>query len=420
MFKTVTLSNGLQVVLETIPFIHSVSFGIWVKNGSRNEDTSTNGISHFIEHMLFKGTETRTAKDIADEMDQIGGQLNAFTSKEYTCYYVRALDTHFDIAIDILSDMFFCSKFDDGEIIKERNVIIEEINMYEDTPEELVHDILQAQVWNGDSLAYSVLGTVDSISQFDNVSFREYYGANYHQQNTVIAVAGNFDEDSVIRKLEAYFGGFKRDGDYKKSAFATVYTPGVVTKEKDIEQVHICMGLPSISVGSDESYSLAAINTIFGGGMSSRLFQNIREENGLAYSVYSYNSSYADTGLFSIYAALNRAQAQQVVGLIIAEIKRLFTDKITPDGLARAKEQLKSNYLLSLESSSNRMNSLGRSQLMLGRILSPEELIQKIDRINTDNVYALVEKIFNLNALSLAAVGNVGGLDFRGMIADAK
>lgn len=419
MINVVTLNNGVKVVMENIPFVRSISFGIWVKNGSRYENLESNGISHFIEHMLFKGTENRTAKDIADEIDAIGGQINAFTSKESTCYYTRTLDSHFDIALDVLADMFFNAKFDETDIEKERNVIIEEINMYEDTAEDLVHEILQYNIWNENSLGYPILGTKESISKFNTKTFKDYFKNNYRTDNTVIAIAGNFNEDEIVKKINKYFGSFASPENKRENTFNKTYNPIIVKKEKDIEQVHMAMCFPSISIGDEQSYALAVLNTIFGGGMSSRLFQKIREENGLSYSVYSYNSSYSDTGIFTIYAGLNPSQTEQVINLAIKEVNKLFTDKISEDLLSKTKEQLKSNYLLSLESTSSRMNSIGKSQLMLNRILSQDEIIQKVDAITLNDVDNLIAKIFNLEDMAFSAVGNIKGIDIEGIIKNA-
>lgn len=404
MIKLHSLPNGLRVVMEAIPFVRSVSFGIWVRNGSRNENIQTNGISHFIEHMMFKGTQKRTARDIADTMDSVGGQLNAFTSKEYTCYFARTLDTHFDVALDVLTDMFFHSRFDASEIQKERNVILEEISMYEDTPEDLVVDLLQYQTFLKNPLGLNILGTPDTIGAFEREDFIKYFQSNYRPQNTVIAIAGNIDEAEILEKISVAFGNFQgpnQVGDDSRAA----YTPGFSAREKDIEQVHLCMGFPGIPTGLDESYALAAVNTIFGGGMSSRLFQKIREEHGLVYSVYSYNSSYWDTGVFIIYAALNPAHIYDVLRLIVDEVKRMFTDKITKDQLSRAREQLKSNFLLSLENAANRMNSIGRTMLMLNKIVTPDELIAKIDAVDLDAFYGVCDKIFQLDQMSISLVG---------------
>ncbi len=416
MYKIIQLSNGVRVVMEKIPYLRSIAFGLWVKSGSRNENKHNNGISHFIEHMLFKGTKKRSAKDIADEMDAIGGQINAYTSKEYTCYYTRTLDTHMPIAIDVLADMFFNSLFESTEIEKELNVILEEINMYEDTPEELVHDLMHYNIWSDDTLGFSILGTENSIKSFDNKTFKKYHKEAYSPENTVISIAGNFSEAETIELIEKYFGSYTSQDNEKQIISPPKYHASVATKEKDIEQIHMVMGFPSIPLGSDDTYAMVILNTVLGGGMSSRLFQSIREEHGLVYSIYSYNSSYSDTGLFSIYAGLNPNQTQNVFGLITKEIKGLFTNKITSSQLVNTKEQIKSNYLLSLESSASRMNSIGKNMLMLNRIISPEELIEKIDSVSLDRIYILAEKIFNFDNLSLTAVGNLDGINFKDMV----
>ena len=405
------LPNGARVVMESIPFVRSISFGVWVRNGSRNETPTTNGISHFIEHMMFKGTEKRTAMEIADTMDAVGGQLNAFTSKEYTCYFTRTLDTHFDVALDVLTDMFFNSKYDQAEIDKERNVILEEINMYEDTPEDLAVDLLQYHSFPNNPLGMAILGTPDTIGSFQRDDFLGFVKERYNPKNVVIAVAGNINEKEVLDKITAAFGGFKNEAKSEEESKA-IYTPGFSLVEKDIEQVHLCMGFPGIESGSDEAYSLAAVNTILGGGMSSRLFQKIREQHGLVYSVYSYNASYYDTGIFLVYAALNPAQIYDVLGLIAQEVRGMFADKVTKDQLAKAKEQLKSNFLLSLESAASRMNSIGRTLLMLNKVITPDELVEKIDAINLDGFYEVCDKILRLDQMSLSLVGkSVDGMN---------
>ncbi|MCL1786537.1 MAG: insulinase family protein [Defluviitaleaceae bacterium] len=399
-----TLDNGLRVVMEPIPFVRSVSFGLWVKTGSRHESAATNGMSHFIEHMMFKGTEKRTAHDIADHMDAVGGQLNAFTSKEYTCYFARTLDTHFDVALDVLSDMFFNSKFDPAEIDKERNVILEEVNMYEDTPEDVCVDLLQEKVFPGSPLGMSILGSRENIGSFKREDFMAFLQAKYTPQNCVIAIAGNIDSAAALEKITAIFGHFKGDTSQPEEKPA-VYTPGFSVKEKDIEQVHLCMSFPGLASGTDESYALAAVNTILGGGMSSRLFQKIREEHGLVYSVYSYNASYADTGIFTVHAALNPDNLKAVMDLISKEVQGMFTNKITKAQLKKSKEQLKSNFLLSLESAASRMNSIGRTMLMLNKTLTPDELVSKIDAISMDGFYHVCEKIFKMDQVSISLVG---------------
>jgi predicted Zn-dependent peptidase len=403
--KSYKLPSGLRIVMETIPFVRSVSFGIWVRNGSRNESTRLSGMSHFIEHMLFKGTQKRTATEIAETMDEVGGQLNAFTSKEYTCYFARTLDTHFDVALDVLTDMFFNSKFDEAEIDKERNVILEEINMYEDTPSDLVVDLLQYQTFQKNPLGRSILGVPNTINKFKRDDFIKFVEKNYRPHNTVIAVAGNIDEQAVLDKISAAFVDFKGTPK-QKTTLPVVYTPGFNLREKDIEQVHLAVGFPGLRwTGNEEYYALAAVNTIFGGGMSSRLFQKLREERGLVYSVYSHNISYIDTGIFMIYAALNQAQLYDALGLITEEARRLFTDRVTESQLAKTREQLKSNTLLSLESASSRMNSIGAIQLMMNKITTPDEVVAKIDAITLDSFYEVCERVFKFDEMSLSLVG---------------
>jgi predicted Zn-dependent peptidase len=394
----------MRLVTEAIPFVRSVSFGIWVRNGTRHEAAHENGISHFIEHMLFKGTEKRTASEIADVMDAVGGQLNAFTSKEYTCYFTRTLDTHFDTALDVLTDMFFNSKFDEDEIAKERGVILEEINMYEDTPEDLAVDLLQASTYPGHPLGYSILGTPETIGEFTGDKFRDHMRRTYIPANVVISVAGNIDANEVLEKISHAYENFKSDLPAAREERAE-YKPGFSNREKDIEQVHLCMGYPGIPTGLDESYALGAVNTIFGGGMSSRLFQKIREERGLVYSVYSYNASYVETGLFLVYAALAGEHLEEVLHLIQQEVRGIFSNRITEQQLVKAREQMKSSFLLSLESTGSRMNSIGRTLLMLDKVVTPDELVQKIDEVNLDALYAVAEKIFKPELMSLSLVG---------------
>lgn len=404
MFEKYRMDNGLTVVMEKMEYVRSTAFGIFVKNGSRNESTQNNGISHFIEHTLFKGTDKRSAKDIAWEMDSIGGQLNAYTTKEYTCYYAHILDSHFDIAFDMLSDMFFNSKFDEAEINKERGVIAEEINMYEDTPDDVLFDKLQYNVWKGNSLGMPILGTEKTISKLDSRCLKEYFKNNYRADNTVIAVAGSFDTEIVKEKIEEAFGGFEK-GMAEKQLPAPEYKKSVVKAEKDIEQLHFAAAFEGIKLNDRLTYALAVLNTVFGGGMSSRLFQKIREENGLAYTVYSFNSAYSDAGLYNIYAGMRPEMLPKVFSLIKEEILRLKTEKLTDKNILRTKEQIKSNYMLSLESTANRMSSVGRSMLLKGKILTPEEILKKVDEVNEDMVNELIDRIFDFDNLSLCIVG---------------
>ena len=411
-----TLPNGLRIVLETIPFVRSVSFGIWIKNGSRNESKDTNGISHFIEHMMFKGTKNRTARQIADTMDAVGGQLNAFTSKEYTCFFSRTLDAHFDTALDVLQDMFFNSNYDEAEINKERGVILEELNMYEDTPEDLVIDLMQAKSFSGHPLGMTVVGTGQTINRFKQADFADFLSSRYTSDKIVVSVAGNIDKEAVLEKISSVFGNMQA-AESKIQTEPAKYMPGFSVKDKDIEQVHLCLGFPGIPTGVDETYALAAVNTIFGGGMSSRLFQKIREEHGLVYSVYSYNISFIETGIFAVYCALNPAHIFEVPELIVGEIRGMLTDRTTEEELSRAKEQIKSNFLLSLENSSSRMSSIGRSLLLIDKVITPDELIAKIDNITLDDFFNIYEAVLKLDEISVSLVGKnverMGRSDFE-------
>ena len=403
--------------MEEIPHVRSVSFGIWIRTGSRNEHAQQGGISHFLEHMLFKGTKKRTAFEIADAMDEIGGQFNAFTSQESTCYSTRTLDTHFDTALDVLTDMFFNSNFDVEDINKERNVILEEINMMEDSPDNLVVQLLQEQIFQKKSLGLSILGTAESIARFERKDFIDFMQEKYRPDNTVIAVAGNIDEQTVLEKLDTAFVAF----DKRKVPLAdppAIYTPGFSLREKDIEQVHLAMGFPGVALGRDDLwYAMSAMSTIFGGGMSSRLFQKLREERGLVYTVYAYNAAFSDTGVYTIYAALNPSQLAEALKLITEETHRLFTERVTNEQLTKVKEQLKSSVLLNLESSMSRMNSIGGTQLMLARITTTDEVVKKIDAITLDRFYEACSAIFKHEAVSLSLVGKgVGDLDAKKLL----
>lgn len=407
MFKRVKLDNGIRIVCERIPHVRSVSIGIWVGTGSRSENQTNNGISHFIEHMLFKGTDKRSAKEIADSIDSIGGQLNAFTGKECTCYYTKTLDTHAEIALDVLSDMFFNSKFEKKDIDIERKVVIEEIGMYEDSPEELVHDVLSEVVWDGNALGYPILGTYDCLHGIDKDKIKGYLNDNYLPQNTVIAVAGNFEDERMVSLIEEKFSQWEASKDIQDGFQNAEFKAGTKIKEKDTEQIHICMGFKGIEHGNDQLYPLLAVNNVLGGGMSSRLFQKIREEMGLVYSIYSYPSSYKNAGLFTIYAGMNPEHLDKVLELITKETRHMLKEGISKEELEKSKEQLKGNYILGLESTSSRMNSIGKSEVLLGRIYNPDEILKKIDEVNAERVDEVIKRIFSSDKMSFSAVGNI-------------
>lgn len=401
MIKT-KLQNGLRVVMEQIPTCRSVAIGIWVKTGSRNEDELNNGISHFIEHMLFKGTTRYSAKEIAEIFDGLGGNVNAFTSKEYTCYYAKVLDQHLPIAIDVLSDMFFHSTIQAEELSKEKNVILEEISMYEDTPDDMVHDLISKAAYNDHPLAYSILGTEKQLSQMTGDHLRQYMNEKYHLNNTVISIAGNVD-DSVMELLERHFGHFAVQGQ-ESSTLAPVFTGGMLFHKKKTEQNHICMSFPGIAMTDKRIYAMVLLNNTLGGGMSSRLFQEIREKRGLAYSVYSYHSSHADSGMFTVYAGTAPKQTKEVLDVTLDVLSQMIANGMTESELTKGKEQLKGSLILSLESTSSRMNRLGKNELMLGRHYTLDELLERIDSVSMKDVETLLDEMFN-TPFALAMVG---------------
>ncbi len=414
------LKNGVRVVLEEIPYVRSISFGIWVRNGSRNETEENSGISHYIEHMLFKGTENRSAKEIAEEMDALGGQINAYTTKEYTCYHTRVLDRHIDRALDVMSDMFLHSKFAENDIAKERNVITEEILMYDDAPEEIVHDALQEAIWQGSSLGMPILGTTETISRVNTAIIKDYFKNNYHTENTVLSIAGNFKEEEMLEKVNRAFGNWHSEQPYVCYDTKTDYTPVVVKKEKDIEQMHLCLVFPGPERDHPNKYALAVFNTIFGGGMSSRLFQKVREENGLTYTIYSYTSAYTDAGIFAIYASMNPNQTERVMELIFQEIRELKKEKISSKVINITKEQLISNFIIGTESTANRMTANGASVMLRGFSQSTEEILESIEKITPEDIQGVVDSLFDRSKMSLSAVGNIKGIDFEKILENTK
>lgn len=406
MYCKSTLPNGVRVVSEAIPYVKSVTLGVWVGTGSRSETEHNHGISHFIEHLMFKGTANRSAKDIAEEVDAIGGQLNAFTAKEHTCYYIKVLDTHLELAISILSDMLLASKFDEEDINREREVVLEEVNMYEDSPDELVHDIHLEKIWPGHQLGSNILGSAASIKKFEQAMVRDYYGRFYTPDNFVIAAAGNLEHGKLLQLTERYFG--KLAGHKGQAAvMPPELQPGYSVYSKDTEQVHLCIGMPGVPQGTPDVYGIHILNNILGGGISSRLFQAIREERGLAYSVYSYQTNYSDAGLFSVYAGTRPGNLAQVLELILQNIADLREQGIDEKTLAKTKEQLKGSLLLGLESSSSRMSRLGKLEISLGRYITLDEVVAKIERVTLDDIRRIATDLFDPQRMCFTALGPV-------------
>lgn len=406
MYNLFKLKNGLRVVVENIDYVHSVSVGLWVENGSRNENEINNGISHFIEHMFFKGTKNRTAKEIAECIEDVGGQINAFTSKEATCFYVKALETHLDMALELLSDMLFNSKFLEEDMEKEKGVVIEEISMSEDSPEDVLSDLHCKSIWGKDSISMPILGTADTVKSFTREQLLKYISKFYIPENSVISISGKFDMNSIDALVEKYFGGWS-SSDNKT---ITQYTNPIILKDnlfkkKSIEQLHLSLGMYGFETGNEDIYTLLILNNVLGGGASSILFQKVREELGKCYSIYSYLSTFKNTGVISIYTGLNPIYVEDVVNVIKEELDRFIKIGVSEEKLSRAKEQLKGNYILGLESTSSRMFSNGKSALFLNKINEPEEVIQKINNVNTEKLKSVMEKTFSKGIQNSAFVG---------------
>jgi len=392
LIKRYTCQNGVRIVLESIPTVRSVSIGVWIGTGSRNEDEKNNGISHFLEHMFFKGTKTRSAREIAESFDSIGGQVNAFTSKEYTCYYAKVLDEHASYALEILADMFFNSTFDEVELKKEKNVVFEEIKMYEDTPDDIVHDLLSKAAYGNHPLGYPILGTEETLETFTGDTLRDYMEKYYTPDNVVISVAGNIS-DLFIREIEKWFGSF--ESPYTKRKFKNpAFLDQKLARKKDTEQAHLCIGFNGLKIGDDDIYSLIVLNNILGGSMSSRLFQDVREERGLAYSVYSYHSSYQDSGMLTIYGGTASNQLHLLFETILETLNTLKQKSITEKELLNSKEQIKGNLMLSLESTNSRMSRNGKNELLLKTHRTLDDIVEKINEVNEESVHELIQKIF--------------------------
>ncbi len=416
MVQITTLPNGVRIIAEHIPYVRSVAIGIWVAAGSRHEKPGENGISHFIEHMVFKGTPTRSAADIAEEMDAVGGQTNAFTTKDCTAYYAKTLDSHAGIAADILCDMFFHSCMDDHDVELERGVILEEIGMYKDLPEELVADQLGEAIYHGDSLGRPILGTKKTLAKMNGAMLKEYMRKNYTAENTYVSVAGSFDSQ-LIETLSERFS--KMPNAPLPSPGNATYRPCEVFKRQASEQNHIIIAFPGITNDDADKYTMQVLNGVLGGGMSSRLFQKLREQSGLCYSVYSYTGSHADTGSFCIYTALGKATETAAIRMIADEVRALVRDGVTTEELERSREQLKANTLMGFESTGAKMSYNARSFLTLGYIPDADELIAGYDSVTADDIQSLARRIFDFEKISISVVGRLATPDeYRSALKD--
>jgi len=406
LYQKAVLHNGIRIVTEKIPYLRSVSIGIWINSGSRDEEDINSGISHFLEHLAFKGTEKRSARQIAFEMDSIGGQIDAFTSREYTCYSAKVLDEHLPVAIDLLSDILLNSTLKPADIDKERQVILEEFKFVEDNPADYIYDLLYQSVWSSHPLGRSILGNHESIEKIDRNKLVTHLDNHYIPKNIIIAAAGNIDERRLNELLENAFGSLNKNASSSREAPPEIKRNFIV-KERELEQVHFCLGTKGLRSADENRFEGYLLNTILGGSMSSRLFQKIREDYGLAYSIHSFISPYADTGLLGIYAGTSAEFFEKVLKMSLEEFKLLMTVKVSADELKKAKEQLKGNLMLSLESSSSRMNQLAKQEMYFERFFSLDEIIDEIEKVTEEKIQRLANRLLDNSFFNLAVLGPI-------------
>jgi predicted Zn-dependent peptidase len=405
-FNKTVLDNSIRVVTKQVPQARSVAMGVWVNVGARDEKVQEGGLSHFIEHMIFKGTKRRTALQIAKEFDSIGGQCNAFTSKENTCYYAKVMDTHLDTMVDLLSDIFLNSVFDPGEVERERQVILQEIKMLEDTPDEHVHVLLAQAVWGNHPLGCSILGTPETVTSFDSNTIKEYFGRAYQPERIVIVAAGNVEHGPFVESIARVFEVDRNENSFPERTKPTM--DWVATAHpKSLEQVHICLGVKGVHATDPRRHACVLLNVLLGGNMSSRLFQEIRERRGLAYAIFSFASSYSDTGLLGVYVGVDKANTQEVLRLIAKEMKSLKEKPVDDSELKNAKEHLKGGLYLAAESTDNQMTRLAHNEINFGRHVPLQELVNEIEKVTAEDILRLAQDTFQHGATSLALLGPI-------------
>jgi len=405
-----SLPNGLTIITEEMEHIRSASIGIWIKTGSRDEDLQWNGISHFIEHMVFKGTQNRSAEEIARQVDSIGGNMDAFTAKECVCFNVKVLDEHVPIAMDVLSDLVLNPVFDVQDIARERGVILEEIKMDEDNPDYLVHEIFTQNFWKDHPLGKPILGTKDTVKRFDREPVADFYAQRFSPGNVTICAAGHLKHREFVDLVAKHFQHMKPVKNGFHSSQPKIVPRIIMRNKKALEQVQICIGVPSHPIAHEQRHASYILNTLLGGGMSSRLFQNIRERQGLAYAIYSDLSPYRDTGCLSVYAGTSRESASKVVQSVVSEFRKLKQERVPEDELRRAKDQLKGSLMLSLESSTARMSNLARQEMYFDSFYGLDELIQKIEDVKAEDLQRLANEFFQTNSIAVTVLGNLNGL----------
>ncbi|HUO13928.1 MAG TPA: pitrilysin family protein [Verrucomicrobiae bacterium] len=404
------LPNGLNVITEQMSHIRSASIGIWLQTGSRDEDPEWNGISHFIEHMVFKGTKHRSAEEIARQVDSIGGNMDAFTAKECICFNVKVLDEHIPTALDILSDLVLNPVFDATDIARERGVIMEEIKMDEDNPDYLVHEIFTQNFWKDHPLGKPILGTKETVKRFERQPIIDAYTHRFAPGNIIVSAAGHLDHGRFVELVTQKFEHMKPQTNGFHSTAPKVSSRIILRNKKALEQVQLCLGVPSHPIAHEKRHAGYILNTLLGGGMSSRLFQNIRERQGLAYSIYSDLNPYRDTGCLAVYAGTSLASAGKVVQSVVSEFRKLKTESVAEDELRRAKDQLKGSLMLSLESSTARMSNLARQEMYFDRYYDLDELIEKIEAVTAEDLISLANEFFKTESVAVTALGNLNGL----------
>ncbi len=404
------LPNGLTILTEEMQHIRSVAIGIWIKTGSRNEEAAVNGVSHFVEHMLFKGTTTRTAQDIARQVDSIGGHMDAFTGKECICFNIKVLDEHLPVAMDVLGDLVMNPLFNEEDIQRERGVILEEIKMDEDSPDYLVHEIFTQSFYKDHALGRPILGTRDTVRKFERPIVSDFYTQCFAPGNLVVAAAGNLDHERFVELAKKHFEHMKPAAKGIQSLPPKIASRINLRNKKSLEQVQICLGVPSHPIAHEQRYASYILNTLLGGGMSSRLFQNIRERQGLAYSIYSDLNLYRDTGCLCVYAGTSRESAAKVVQSIVAEFRTLKLESVPAEELRRAKDQLKGGLMLSLESSAARMSSLARQEMYFDPFYGLDEMIEKIEAVTAEDLKNMAEEFFHSESIAVTVLGNLNGL----------
>jgi predicted Zn-dependent peptidase len=413
--KTV-LPNGVKIISKKMPHIRSVSMGVWVNVGARDESDQENGLSHFIEHMIFKGTARRSAYQIAKEFDAIGGHTNAFTSMESTCYHAKVLDNHMETMVDILTDIFLNSTFDPEEVERERPVICQEIGMLEDAPEEYIHQLCGYNFWGDHPLGRSILGPRENIIGFDSPTIKDFFHRFYHPERIVVAVCGNMDHQRIVDLAESTFGGIAVGTQLPDRKIPEIM-PATRIHHRELEQVHICLSTPGLSITDPRRFALSLLNSLLGGNMSSRLFQEIRERRGLAYSVYSYLSSYVDSGMFGIYAGVHPDNVRQTIELIVQEMNTISRIPITAAELQDAKEFTKGNLILATESVDNQMVRLAQNEIHFNAYISLESVIEQIEAVTVEEIQKLARALFNTGQSGVTLLGQVDeATDFKSLI----